>query len=62
MDINAHVLEAATYFTTLAAQLRESRIGEGNGTDGVVRQLEEEAGRPVRAVGGSTGGSGHSNS
>jgi hypothetical protein len=62
VDTNAHVLEAASYFTVLAAQLRENRIDEEDGTGSIVRQLEEEAGRLVRAVGGSTGGSGHSNS
>lgn len=61
MDAGAEVMEAATYFTTLAAQLRESHIDDGNSTDSLVRKLEEEAGRLGRALGGSLGSSGYSN-
>jgi hypothetical protein len=61
VDASGHVLAAAHYFSTLAAQLRASGIDDGNGAGSVVRRIEDEARRLIREVGGSTGGSGYSN-
>lgn len=59
VEVRPHVLGAARYFTTLAAQLRESSM-DGDSTGSVVRQLEAEASVLLRAVGGSLGGTGRS--
>ncbi|MEU6649743.1 hypothetical protein ABZ904_09920 [Streptomyces sp. NPDC046900] len=57
VDTGVLLLDAARYFTLLAGQLRASHV-EDDGRDSVAWKLDDEAERLVRAVGGSTGGSG----
>lgn len=52
VDAYGHVLAAADYFGTLAAQLLASGIDDGNGSGSVVHRIEDEARRLRRTVGG----------
>ncbi len=60
VDADEHVLAAAHYFTTLAAQLLASGLDDTTGAGGVAHRVEEEARRLRRLAGGSYGSSGDS--
>lgn len=59
-DGEDHLLDAAHYFTSLAAQLHASGLGGASGSAGVAQLIEDEARRLRRLAGGSFGSSGSS--
>lgn len=60
VDVDDYLLTSAHYFTTLAAQLRDSELDEVTGIGDVIGRVEEEARRLRRSAGGSYGSSGNS--
>nr|WP_052479237.1 hypothetical protein [Kibdelosporangium sp. MJ126-NF4]CEL23096.1 hypothetical protein [Kibdelosporangium sp. MJ126-NF4]CTQ90233.1 hypothetical protein [Kibdelosporangium sp. MJ126-NF4] len=58
INVNDHVLAAATYLHALAAQLRASGMNGMTGADSVSAGIAEEARGLTAGVGGFTGGSG----
>ncbi|ADD45562.1 P-loop ATPase, Sll1717 family [Stackebrandtia nassauensis] len=62
IDVDDHVVAAATYLRAMAAQLRASGMSGMTGTDSVTARITEEARRLTSLVGGYTGGSGSSGS
>ncbi|MFD7287936.1 P-loop ATPase, Sll1717 family [Streptomyces sp. NPDC059863] len=59
-DTAGHLLAAAHYFTSLAAQLRASGLDDTTGAGSVAQRIEDEARRLRRLAGGSFGSSGDS--
>lgn len=59
VDVEEYLLTTAHYFTTLAAQLRDSGLDEATGIGEVAGRIEEETRRLRRSAGGSYGNSGN---
>ncbi|AYC40556.1 P-loop ATPase, Sll1717 family [Streptomyces griseorubiginosus] len=57
-DVERTVLDAASYFHTLAVRLRQDRLEGNAGPDSLTAALSAHSARLVRAVGGTTGSSG----
>ncbi|WP_405614255.1 P-loop ATPase, Sll1717 family [Streptomyces sp. NBC_01508] len=62
VDASPHVLRAVNYLESLAGQLQANGLDHETGTESVARRVQDECRRLIRMVGGSSGGSGYSNS